>query len=986
MKILLEELPHQEEALKHLLEAFPLLDKQTTDPDRDYVYANPLLHYRDREDKNIDIKMETGTGKTYVYTRTMYELHQRFGIFKFVIVVPSPAIKEGTKNFIQSSYAKQHFAQFYGNAKIDLNVINAGDFNTRSGRKNFPAHLTNFIEGSRQNATTIQVLLINAGMLNSPSMKNSNYDQTLIGGTTQPLEAIQQTRPVVIIDEPHRFPRDKAHYKAIEALKPQTIIRFGATFPDIKVGRSRNASVKKDYYRGEPQYNLNAVDSFNNGLVKGIDIFYPNLSEQKAQNAWIVDSVSAKKLILKQGNVYKTLHVGDNLADVDDDFEGDVVYSGSKVLSNDLELSKGMTLIPGTFQSSYQEMIMKDAINEHFQKEQENFFRPNNAPKLKTLSLFFIDSIRSYRDNEGWLKQTFERLLTKKLEELIADYEARKSQQEQDYLAFLKATQKSLQSDKQNVHAGYFGEDRGSGDDAIQAEVDDILKNKDKLLSFKDKHGNWITRRFLFSKWTLREGWDNPNVFVIAKLRTSGSDNSKIQEVGRGLRLPVDETGHRVHQEEFESRLSFHIGFDEREFAQKLVGEINSDRKVLLNHNKLDDNMIKVILEDVQKTNPDFRQEDLLKQLDDLNIINRTNEFNEEVTIDGQVKSGFEWLLDYYPVLKDTQLRDDKVKDKPKQLQKTLVKLNQDNWEKVKELWKKFSQRHMLVFERNSNKISPIAKVAKDVFSNRDHYQRESYTYSKQELINGNDQIEIAENLSQAYEGSYQSGMPYRAFIKELAKKTNLPIKDIHPHVLEVLKTLNNSDYLSYSSINKLVQNFKAEFEKTYSQSYCYEALDFQARTSIFDPKDNTFVDSLNANLLGVHKLDTIPKDARNLYETPPVYYDSVHPEKDLLTRGYEKAVTVFGKLPKSAIKIPKFTGGTTTPDFIYVLEKEDDSSIYLLVEGKADNMRERDQQIIKVQETFFKQLDKYHIEYQVATDPQDVYNKIDHLLTTKPK
>lgn len=107
------------------------------------------------------------------------------------------------------------------------------------------------------------------------------------------------------------------------------------------------------------------------------------------------------------------------------------------------------------------------------------------------------------------------------------------------------------------------------------------------MLSFKDERGNWITRRFLFSKWTLREGWDNPNVFVIAKLRTSGSDNSKIQEVGRGLRLPVDETGHRVHQEEFESRLSFHIGYDEREFAQKLVGEINSDCKLLLNHKNL---------------------------------------------------------------------------------------------------------------------------------------------------------------------------------------------------------------------------------------------------------------------------------------------------------------------------------------------------------------------------------------------------------------
>lgn len=980
MKILLEELPHQEESLENLLKAFPPLDEQTTDPDKDFVYANPILHYRHRDDKNIDIKMETGTGKTYVYTRAMYELHQRFGIFKFVIVVPTPAIKEGTKKFIQSSYAKQHFAQFYGNTRIDLNVINAGDFKSKSGRKNFPAHLTNFIEGSRQNSNTIQVLLINAGMLNSSSMQKSDYDQTLIGGTTQPLEAIQQTRPVVIIDEPHRFPRDKANYKAIEALKPQTIIRFGATFPDVTIGRGRNKQVKKDYYQGNPQYNLNAIDSFNNGLVKGIDIFYPNLSEQQAKKSWVVDKVSAKELTLKQGKVYKTLSVGDNLADVDDDFEGDVVYAGSKTLSNNLELSKGMTLIPGTFQASYQEMIIEDAINEHFRKEQENFLRPNNAPKIKTLSLFFIDSIRSYRDNDGWLKQTFERLLTKKLKELIGKYESSQNQKEKDYLEFLRATQKSLKAENQNVHAGYFGEDRGSGDEDIQAEVDDILKNKDKLLSFKDEHGNWITRRFLFSKWTLREGWDNPNVFVIAKLRTSGSDNSKIQEVGRGLRLPLDETGHRVRQEEFESRLSFHISFDEREFAQKLVGEINSDS--LLNYERLDDNMIKLILEDVQKTQPNFDEKDLLEQLDDLKIIDRSNKFNEKVEIEGKVKSGFEWLLEYYPVLNDAQVRKGIVENNNRQRPKKLVKLNQENWKKVKEIWKIFSKRHMLIFERNSIQISHIAE---DVFSNVDNYQRESYTYSKQELTSDDNQIKIVESLSQEYDGSYRSGMPYGAFVKELAKKTDLPIKDIHPHVLKAIKKLNNSEYLSYSSVKKLVRNFKAEFEKTYSQSYHYEALDFQARTSIFNPKDNTFVESVSSGLLGVNQVEEkIPNADKSLYDMPPVYYDSVHPEKDLLTRGYGNGVTVFGKLPKSAIKLPKFTGGTTTPDFIYVLEKDDTSSIYLLVEGKAEDKRESDRLVIQGQEKFFEQLDKFKIEYQLAIDAQDVYQKIDDLLNAK--
>jgi type III restriction enzyme len=224
MKILLEELPHQLEALQALDEAFHGLDESTTDPDKDYVYANPIIKGRGNENTNIDIKMETGTGKTYVGVRAMYELHQKYDLFKFIVVVPSPAIKEGWKNFIVADYAKQHFSQFYENTQINLNVINAGDFNSKKGL--LPAHLVEFIEGDRLNSSTIQVLLINAGMLNSTSMKK-DYAQTLLSGWTSPLEGLKATRPIVMIDEPHRFPRDKANYKSITTVEPQMIILSG---------------------------------------------------------------------------------------------------------------------------------------------------------------------------------------------------------------------------------------------------------------------------------------------------------------------------------------------------------------------------------------------------------------------------------------------------------------------------------------------------------------------------------------------------------------------------------------------------------------------------------------------------------------------------------------------------------------------------------------------------------------------------------------
>lgn len=505
MKIKLETLQHQTDALAAINKAFPGMDTMSSDPNANYIYANPLIKYRYNDKANIDIKMETGTGKTYVYTRMMYELHQKYGLFKFVIAVPSPSIKEGTRSFITSDYAKQHFSEFYENTRVQLNVINAGDFSARSGRRNFPAQLSEFVEATRQNANQIEVLLVNQGMLHSKSMHRDDYDQTLLGGETSPIKAIAATRPVVIIDEPQRFPRGKKFYEDIKVMRPQLIVRFGATFPETTTGRGKNKITKVDYYRGEPQFNLDAVDSFNQGLVKGVDIDYPDMPEEQANNLYKVKQAKAKELILAKGKKEYSLSVGENLADIDSGFEGNITYAGGTdhELSNGLALSKDMKLIPGTFAENYQDEIISQALDCHFKAEEENFLRLNsgdNAPKIKTLSLFFIDSISSFRgenNSKGWLAKHFEVLLTKKLKQLIGRYEMAIDNREKEYCSFLKATLKSLQSEHQDVYAGYFSEDRGSTDTDIQAEVEDILSNKEKLLSFKDKDGNWLTRRFL---------------------------------------------------------------------------------------------------------------------------------------------------------------------------------------------------------------------------------------------------------------------------------------------------------------------------------------------------------------------------------------------------------------------------------------------------------------------------------------------------------
>lgn len=985
MKIKLETLPHQTEALKAIEENFYGLDTLNSDPNAAYIYANPLVKYRYQEKANIDIKMETGTGKTYVYTRMMYELHQKYGLFKFVIAVPSPSIKEGTRSFITSDYAKQHFSEFYENTRIQLNVINAGDFNGQSGRRNFPAQLSEFVESTRQNVNQIEVLLINAGMLHSKSMHRDDYDQTLLGGETSPIKAIAATRPIIIIDEPHRFSRGKKFYNDIEEMKPQLIVRFGATFPEIITGRGHNKSKRTDYYRGKPQFNLNAVDSFNQGLVKGIDIDYPDMSEDQANNLYRVKKLKPKELTLTKDNKDYFLSVGESLTDIDKGFSGNVIYDGGldHKLSSGLSLSKDMKLIPGTFSQSYQDEIISEALDRHFAAEQDNFMRSNtavNVPRIKTLSLFFIDSISSFRgDNQtkGWLAKNFEKMLTQKLMKLIKKYELTIDDREKEYYEFLRATLQSLKSEHQDVYAGYFSEDRGNSDDDIQAEVDDILKNKEKLLSFKDHKGKWITRRFLFSKWTLREGWDNPNVFVIAKLRTSGSEISKIQEVGRGLRLPVDETGHRLSQEEWPSRLSFLIGYDEHNFAEKLVGEINTDSPIKLNQDELTEDMIKLIVKAKQQTNPQFNENQLLDDLDEHNVITRSNQFKQYVDIDGKKVSGYDALCYLYPELEQqTKVTKGKIRDKNSK-DTTKIKLRKQNWQQLKDLWLQLAKRQMIKFDPSVNQDAET--VARNVFSDNDNkifvLQRPQIIH--QEITTNADVSSVRETQSD-YNTEYLT-MNYGEFLKILASKTDLSVNLINNLMIRAITRLgNNTNYINEKTLANLISTFNSRFNERIKTSYSYESLDFAASTSIYNAEKQEFVNSVPASLLGVYQADST-SDQTYLYDRPPLRYDSTDPELTILKRSYSPKISVFGKLPKQAIKIPRFDNGTTTPDFIFKID-HGNKPIYLVIETKAKNMRLGDEEIHIIQQKYFDHLKESGVYYQMATSAQEVHDLINKL------
>ena len=194
----------------------------------------------------------------------------------------------------------------------------------------------------------------------------------------------------------------------------------------------------------------------------------------------------------------------------------------------------------------------------------------------------------------------FEKLLKEQIEKTIVSLDSH----DKEYKKYLEASLADISA----CHAGYFSQDNSDSDEDIAKEVDIILNGKKQLLSFVNEKGGYNTLRFLFSKWTLKEGWDNPNVFTIAKLRSSGSDNSKLQEVGRGLRLPVDENGNRISNEEFV--LNYIVDFTEADFAQKLVDQINGELPQAAN---ISEEKLESVAKKLGKTSDELFEELLFK-------------------------------------------------------------------------------------------------------------------------------------------------------------------------------------------------------------------------------------------------------------------------------------------------------------------------------------------------------------------------------------
>lgn len=903
---------------------------------------------------NLDIKMETGTGKTYVYVQTMFELHKRYGINKFIVAVPTLPIKAGARQFMEDEYVKRHFRDVCGyDAEIDLLTLEPPK-RKKKGRQYFPAAVSEFVKGSCQDTRKIFVLLVNMQLLKDAKnyiLSRDDYGN-VVEGFYRPYNALKATRPFVIIDEPHKFSREQKAFGIIQKeIAPQCIIRFGATFPEVTIGKGKNKKTVKDYQN--LLYDLNACQSFNQGLIKGVakEHFEPaSQKNEKIKLLSVIKNDSATFQHKQEDTPTRNfqLHVGDSLSQIADELTGLTIQTIDK---NSIELSNGQIKTVGeemdvdVFMSSYQEQMIRLALERHFETERHNFL--GRTFKIKTLALFFIDDITSYRKGEDgkkpYILESFERLLKEKLKDTIGKL----SDQENEYREYLEASLKNIRA----CHAGYFAQDNSSSDESIAEEVNDILNGKKQLLSFVDKDGNPMLRRFLFSKWTLKEGWDNPNVFTIAKLRSSGSDISKLQEVGRGLRLPVDECGNRISNEEF--TLNYIVDFTEADFAKKLVEQINSEipESVTLS--------LEIIQQVAQKMETDATilfVELLTKKYVDL-----------KYNIIPENKSSF---FEEYPLFK-SGLESGKVRDRNSKPNHP-VKIRKARFEELRELWEKLNQRYTIWYEPELN--IEIDKALDTILETGSIFTDRVITSRRDIVVSDGEHMSSTSNSGVQY--TVNQALPYGVFLKRVSDATNISLEKIHSAICRYTKKSGKikDSHFNEQAIGALVQSFTDWKIDTLQGRFRYKKTDGSTGATALTYADGSVREEIAQGRIGIKMKEGDAAD-KYLYDAKaydsPLELEDIESDIDGDLSGIAEVI-VYGKIPRSSIAIPTIAGGTYSPDFMYVVKKANgDKELNIVVEtkdvDKESALRVVEDAKIKCAEIFFKNLSEqgYNVHFR---------------------
>jgi type III restriction enzyme len=707
----------------------------------------------------------------------MFELNREYGIFKFVVIVPTLSIKAGTIDFLNSESARVHFKEQYSKV-LKLHIVESKK-GSKSKKQSIPPSVVSFVEAGAFDKYSIQVLVINTGMINSDTMQK-HFDRTMFDEYDTAFDAIASTRPWMIIDEPHKFVQVNKTWENIERIKAQLTFRYGATFPEKEVkyrdGLGGKISKKvKDYHH--LIYTLTAVDAFNGNLVKGV--IGHTIKLEGGTNALVkfVNSDGKEAIFeLTEGRNKKTFKViaKGSLETVHGAMSGLLIEKINKttvLLSNGLALKKGDKINPYSYATTLQQIMLEKAIKNHFKLEKQYLTR---AVRIKPLSLFFIDNIEEYRGENGAIRTTVESLIKAEVEALL------KTEKHIAYRAYLEKTLANIPC----THGGYFSKDNSEKDEVIEKEINEILHDKQAMLDLDNP------RRFIFSKWTLREGWDNPNVFQICKIRSSGSDISKLQEVGRGLRLPVNEYGNRVKGSQF--YLDYFVDFTESDFIDKLASEINQKSGAISAEgtppSDLHAEMIKQITERY-----DIGKEALLKLLDDKEVINRSNVFK---------KSGFDYIKTHYPLIFDGVnphkiRRFEDVKKK--------VSIRTEKYRELQALWEKINEKVILEYKFENEEAFKTMFV--NFLQENNGFAIEGFNENTQTIVLKDKVAGVAEESVAYDEPTPLPTMKYSDFLKALSGRLTLNLKTLHQAFIESNIALN--PHLNHSTISVIQQKFQ---------------------------------------------------------------------------------------------------------------------------------------------------------------------------------
>ncbi|GAA7481191.1 type III restriction-modification system endonuclease [Helicobacter pylori] len=894
---------------------------------------------------NCDILMETGTGKTFCFLECVYALHQNYHLSKFIVLAPSNAIKLGvlksveiTREFFKSEYSAhlesyEEIRSFIlaSNHKCCVLVMTFSAFNKEKNN------------------------------INKTCLENTN----LFNGAKSYMQALASIRPVVIMDEAHRFLGDKTK-KYLEQLNALITLRFGATF--------------KDDYKNLI-YALDSKKAFDCALVKSISVasvgesqeYFLELKEiKKIQNEYEA-AINYTDLDNKTQSVKVKTH--DNLGALTQ-ISALEDYIVEKITKTEIRFLNGFNLLLDQKEpfshllEGEQEVMLKEAIKSHFERE-EGLFKKG----IKALCMVFISGVNSYlSENEkpAKLALLFEKLYQQKLEEVL------KKDLDENYRAYLERTKDNIQK----AHGGYFAKSNKDGDEAQVIAL--ILKEKEKLLSFDSD------LRFIFSQWALQEGWDNPNVMTICKLAPSHSNITKLQQIGRGLRLAVNDKGERITKE--------HADFDFVNELVVIVPQVEGDFVGAIQQEISEHSLIKQAFsgEELEKSGIVKKgcYGALLETLEGLGFGEKTDDENFKLTLNQneflEKESELEKLKDekYLDLeklkdfLKDRLVGHFRVRNKNERKTEK-IKINKENFKKFETLWEGLNHQARIAYAIDSESlIDEIVAKINASFNVKSKIVSVT-THKKVETMGNNAKTEIFERKSACVWSLHE-------FISTLSNKVKLSFKS-------VAKVLGNIDENKFELIKKNEQESLRRLEELFLEiiyQNIKDKISYQMReTTIKNRKNDAFYDEKGEirefldGSLGVDKYEIKNSSAQEkcLYENFMQVESEI--EKDTIEESNDTKIIVFGKLPR--VKIPVGLNQTYSPDFGYVVENND-KKVLLVVETKGveheSELRDEEKRKISTAKKFFEALKKQgvNIEYKTKMGKDQLSALINEVLNRK--